>query len=249
METKDLLVWKETNTIKVFETDAKKKATFSAIYNYFQEAAYNHAEQVDLRLGKVLPDNNIWMLSRMEIEVDELPGIGAAITVDTWSRGVDRLFFIRDFVIHGPGGRTFMRGVTSWVVVDAVARRVLRPAEAAKRWTVHADKKAIDRVPEKLPELAAGEVSYALQVKYSGLDRNHHVNNGKYIEWVMDSYPIGMLDRAAVKKMEISFISEALYGDRLKVLAQKISDTTYLNSIVREGDGREVCRARIAWIV
>ena len=243
----ELLVWKESHTIKIFETDARLKATFSSIYNYFQEAAYNHADQVDLRAGRVLPENNIWMLSRMEIEVDDFPRVGSEINVETWSRGVNRLFFIRDFIIYGNDNKAFMRGVTSWVVVDAVARRVTRPGEAAKRWTFHVNKRAIEHTPEKLPEITAGQPSYSLQVRYSDLDRNHHVNNGKYIEWIMDSYPLEMNDKLDVRKLEISFLTEALHGDNLSILSGKASENVYLHSIVREGDGKEMCRARIEW--
>ncbi len=243
----ELLVRKESHAIKVFETDVHIRATFPAIYNYFQEAAYNHAAQVDLRLGKVLPDNNVWMLSRMEVEADAFPEAGARIDIETWSRGVDRLFFIRDFVIRGDDGTTLMRGVTAWVVVDAVTRRVSRPGEAAKRWPGHVDRKALDHTPDKLPGPATGVPSYSLRVRYSHLDRNHHVNNGTYIEWILDGYPMEMHDRSQVKRIEINFLAEALYGDTLNIVTQEVSGGVYLNSVVRESDGRELCRGRVEW--
>ncbi len=243
----ELLVWKESHTIKALDTGASNRATFTSMYNYFQNAAYRHADTAERLIGGLLPENNVWMLSRLEVEADDFPGTNEEIRVETWSNGGDGLFVQRDFLIYGTPERPLMRGISSWLIVDTVTQKVNRHSDFSKKWTFITDRHAIERKPEKLPEQATGAPSYALQVRYSDLDRNNHVNNGKYIEWIMNSYPPEMHGENTVKKFEMNFLGQALYKDTITVFTQKVSDTVYLHSAVRESDGKEVCRARVQW--
>ena len=57
---------------------------------------------------------------------------------------------------------------------------------------------------------------YPYTVKYSDIDMNNHVNSMKYIQWVIDTLPIEKIKKG-IKKIDINYIKEALYGDELLI--------------------------------
>ncbi len=91
------------------------------------------------------------------------------------------------------------------------------------------------------------EKSYT--VRYSDIDMHHHVNNTKYIEWVLDHYPFEMHREYHIHTFEINFLAEASHGDEISVHTGPFEDSppAFLHSVFRKGDGRELCRARIIW--
>jgi acyl-ACP thioesterase len=78
---------------------------------------------------------------------------------------------------------------------------------------------------------------------------NQHVNNAKYIEWILDSYPLEMNQTHNVTTFEINFLAETNYGEELCIHSepQKDSAPTFLHTMIRKEDGRELCRARVRW--
>ena len=57
---------------------------------------------------------------------------------------------------------------------------------------------------------------YLYTVKYTDIDMNNHVNSMKYIQWVIDTLPIEKIKKG-IKKIDINYIKEALYGDELLI--------------------------------
>ena len=85
------------------------------------------------------------------------------------------------------------------------------------------------------------------QVSYSNLDLNDHVNNVTYIEWLLDSIPLDFQRSYQLKELEILYLAEALYDDKLKSYLEQAGNSTYNHSLVRDKDKKEVCRAKTKW--
>jgi acyl-ACP thioesterase len=89
----------------------------------------------------------------------------------------------------------------------------------------------------------------AFKVRYSELDIVGHVNFAQYVKWILDSYKKEFIWKNSVASFEINFIAEVAHNEALSVLTEKLNDEepTFLHSIERRGDNREVCRARVSW--
>lgn len=103
--------------------------------------------------------------------------------------------------------------------------------------------------PEKLPSPEAYHELPPFSVRFSDLDWYHHVNNMKYLEWILDSYPWEHHQRLQIASFEINFLSETHYGDEVSLRTQRLEGRTpcFLHSLYRKKDGQEVCIACIAW--
>jgi acyl-ACP thioesterase len=78
---------------------------------------------------------------------------------------------------------------------------------------------------------------------------HHHVNNIKYIEWILDSYPFEMNQTHQIHTFEINFLAESSCGDDISIHTDMLkgSPLAFLHSVFRKEDDRELCRARTGW--
>jgi medium-chain acyl-[acyl-carrier-protein] hydrolase len=103
--------------------------------------------------------------------------------------------------------------------------------------------------PEKLPSPVQSKIGKSYRVRYSDIDMHHHANNTKYIEWIVDSYPLEMNQTHHIHSFEINFLSESSHEDEISIHTEPLGDSpaAFLHSVFRKNDGRELCRAKASW--
>ena len=84
------------------------------------------------------------------------------------------------------------------------------------------------------------------EVRYSDIDVNAHVNNARYLGWLLDSYPPEHHRKAELASCEVNYLGEAGCGDRVLLRTTHLDDQQDLQSVQLSG-GPEICRARLAW--
>lgn len=209
----------DTYRIQSYDTDCSQRARITSLCSFFQESAWKHAHSMELGWSHLDERGELWVLSRLDLHVEELPRWRDVITLTTWACGVERLFALRDFHIHGEDGRELAAGTTSWLVIDTNTRRPKRMAEITRSIVIHSTDRALGRNAERLNFSMEGTPKRDYEVGYSDIDMNNHVNNVAYIRWVLDSFELSFLKERRVTDFSINFLSEALYGDRVTVTA------------------------------
>ena len=178
--------------------------------------------------------------------MDYYPGWNEEIRLETWSRGNEGIFYVRDFCLYDQRDQVVGKASSSWAAINLKNRRPELVKNLEDRLYSFKERRAFQENLEKLPELNGGEKIWEYQVQYSDLDIVYHVNNVKYIELIFNSLPFRQIKANTVKSFEINYLSEAKYGETL-VVNHSISTDTSLINIVRKEDGRETCRAKIEW--
>ena len=96
--------------IPCYDTDAAWRLKPSAFMNLAQEAAGQHAVYLGFGYDDLIVSNTAWILSRLNIKFLDTPLWRDEITLTTWHKGLNRLFYIRDFVL------TDKDGIRSWSI-------------------------------------------------------------------------------------------------------------------------------------
>ena len=139
-----------------------------------------------------------------------------------------------------------MAGVSAWLILDSQTRKLQRVDRLLKPVPTVERRRALPNDPDKV-EICEPDVEYPeFLVHYSDLDVNGHVNNGRYIGWLLDSYPPEFHRERGVSELEINFVGEGAAEDKILVRSQEKNDGD-LRSILRRKDSEELCRARIRW--
>lgn len=79
---------------------------------------------------------------------------------------------------------------------------------------------------------------------YSDVDINGHVNSVKYIEHILDLWPIEWYREHRIHRFEIAYVAEAYAGDRLSLYCETVGKNEFCVRIVRT-DGTECCRSKV----
>jgi len=241
------LDWADSYTIHSYEVDTEGRVTLAALCRFMQESAWRHADHLEMGYSRFVEENFAWILSRQRICVDTYPRWGDSVTVRTRPTGTDRLFCYRDFILTDASEHIIGRAATMWFAI-ALATRAPQRTDAYFHVPLPDDGNLPPPVRlRKLPPPSTSDHKYTVQVAYGDLDTNHHVNNVRYIDWIVDSFADDFLKTHSLTELEINYLSEARYGDEIVVCGQDNDATTYHHRLVRSGDDVELIRARTYW--
>ena len=94
-----LPVWSEEVQINHVEGDYYGKWKLSSLFLALQEVAARHAIHLGAGYDALQAQNLAWMLARFKIRFDAFPNAGERVKIQTWPKGPQRIFFVRDFLI------------------------------------------------------------------------------------------------------------------------------------------------------
>jgi len=241
--------WEDEYIIPFCEVDTKESVFLPTLWNLMQETAWHHADHLKVGYSDLTEQKYFWVLSRLSIQMEKYPGWSAKIKIRTWLTGMGRLFALRHFSIANSKGDILGTAKSGWLVLDLKSRRPQRIEPVFKHLLHLFDGLPSAEEPEKLPAPVRSKMGKSYTVRYSDIDMHHHVNNTKYIEWILDSYPFEMTQTLQIHTFEINFLAESSHGDEISVHTEPVENfpLAFLHSVFRKGDGRELCRAKVSW--
>jgi medium-chain acyl-[acyl-carrier-protein] hydrolase len=241
--------WEDEYAISFYEVDTKNETFLPVLWSFMQETAWHHAEHLRLGYSDLMEHQYFWVLSRLSIQMEEYPRWGDRIKVKTWLTGTGRLFALRQFSIADFKGKVIGTAKSAWLVLDLKSRKPQKIEPVFKHIEHLFDGLPPAEEPPKISGPAHPKTEKSYTVRYSDIDMHHHVNNTKYLEWILDSYPIEMNQAHQIHSFEINFLGESSHGDEISIYTESMRESpfAFLHSVVRKKDGRELCRARTEW--
>lgn len=245
----------ERFTVRGYEVDTDGRLKPQCLSDYLQEAAGVHAFRLGVSMETLQAAGVTWVLSRLQLALEHMPCAGTSLDVETWPVGVEGLQFRRDFRVTDDGGRLLARAVSHWVVVDLTTRRVGKIPSFIAGIALDNAETVMDVSRSRLPALEKDDESCRFTARLADMDRNRHVNNVRYMDWVLESVPDSVRGNGVPSRLEMAFKAESLRGDtvsaRIRPGGQAGADAgrgvLFFHSLVREEDGRELVRASSVW--
>jgi len=234
--------------IHSFDVDFTSKVSLCAICNLLQESAWRHASEHNLGYYHLIKENHAWVLSSLKVAIHELPVWENHITLVTWAKTTDRLFAYRDFEIYREGADTPLISATSaWLIVDIHTKRPQRMQPYSEMMPLLKNRAALDGM-HKLASIDEAHHTLEKISTYSDLDVNQHVNNVKYVEWILDMFSLEFQKNHQIKAFEINYRHEVGYNEKVALESQKARDNE-LYSIQGVQKETNTCafRASVLW--
>ncbi len=237
--------------VHVYDTGPDEKLTLFSLFDYLQDIASDHAVLLGYGREDLVKTRRFWVLSRMYAIINDFPRWGETVVIETWPKGTDKMFALRDYEVCTPDGRIMAAATSSWLILDQGTRRICRPET-----TLTGNNKELlkrDSLPRNAARLRPlnenRRILSRFRVRMSDLDVNLHTNNVKYIKWIVDSYSLGFVMNKIPYSVEINYLSESYLDDVILVLGSETdeSDCTCDYTIQRQDDNTDLCRIKIAW--
>lgn len=183
-----------------------------------QEAANVHAAILGFGYDDLIQSRTAWILSRLNIHFLKHPLWRDEVTLTTWHKGLERLFFLRDFILTDKEGNECIKATTSWLVLNLDTRRLVRDPKLMDEGTTCSDN-ALEMPAGKVQMPKDMDPEFVMEhvVVYSDVDMLGHTNNAMYMHWAMDALDYSLTSTRSVKELTINFNHETKAGETVKL--------------------------------
>ena len=239
-----------------FHCDFTKHLFIGHLGNNLLNAADFHSNDRGYGVNYLNSVNKTWVLSRLSVELDKIPAIYEDFVVETWIDSVMRYFTNRNFKITNKDGYVYGYGKSIWAMIDTTTRQpvdILKTSNETISEYLEADyanpikKSSRVRLDDDL------KLQQSILTTYSDIDINGHVNSIKYIEHILDLFPIEYYKKYRIKKFDIAYIMESHNNDKLNFYTNIDSinecNNTVSVRVTKSGfkEEKEVCRCQFSF--
>ena len=185
----------------------------SMILLYAQEIAGMHCNELALDYDTLAKQRLFWAVTRHKVQVTRLPMRGETFHVETWPMPTTRVAYPRSMVAYDTKGNECFRSISLWVLMDLDTRNMILPGKSGISvvGTLRGNE-----LPSPNGLIAKPLGSHrSRSVCFTDLDRNGHMNNTRYMDWIDDLLPSPFHMRSTVKEFTVCYLSEAKEGQEL----------------------------------
>ncbi|KAK9748297.1 hypothetical protein RND81_02G048500 [Saponaria officinalis] len=277
-------VYRQTFIIRSYEIGPDKTATMETLMNLLQETALNHVTSSGLAgngfgaTREMSLRKLIWVVTRVHIQVNKYSSWGDVVEIDTWVDAAGKNGMRRDWIIRDYSTQQIItRATSTWVTMNRETRKISKiPHEVRQEVEpFYLPRHALDNGDydtekiNKLTDETADVVRSGLAPRWNDMDANQHVNNVKYIGWILESVPLNVLQDYDMTSMTLEYRRECRQANVLESLTslqmrrksvnctetskvhdeRRPSDDIESIHLLRMQDDRaEIVRARTKWL-
>ncbi len=192
-----------------------------ALANFFQETAGAHATVLGIGMEDMWARGLTWMLSRIDIRIEEMPGAGQRVIARTWPVAAKKLYAQRCLELLDESGFRYVGAMYEYIIVDVQTRRVVRPERTLPIDLTTNYPWPFDDLSPGVEEVQFGALeefseAFALEARARHIDQNGHVNNAHFINWLCDAVP--RADGETPCRIKVDFVHEILKGGKVSAL-------------------------------
>ncbi|KAI9079782.1 hypothetical protein K1719_038403 [Acacia pycnantha] len=270
-------VYRQIFVIRSYEIGPDQTATMETLMNFLQETALNHVTCSGIG-GKGFGATRqmsirklIWVVTRIQLQVQRYSSWGDVIEVDTWVDAAGKNGMRRDWIIRDHYTKEIITKATStWVIMNRETRKLCKMPEEVRqevvpfflnRRSISTEQTDCEKI-DKLTDDTSERIRSGLAPRWNDMDANQHVNNVKYIGWILESVPIKALEEYNMTSLTLEYRRECRQSNLLESLTSPTErvigdsdnnsvnrkpDLQYTHLLRLQGDKKEVVRARTEW--
>ena len=223
-------------TAEPFHCDFSGRLCMGHLGNHLLNAADFHATGRGFGMKHLLGIHRAWVLSRLAIEVREMPEQLEQFQVETWIENAMRYFTKRNFAITGADDKVYGYGRSVWAMIDTETRQpmdIFSIDDGAIKQFIVTDKPCPIENGDRVKMSDNAELVRTLDIYYHDIDINGHVNSIKYIEHVIDLWDIPWYREHPIKRFDIAYVAETHQGDKLHFYREQTGEQTYCVRLVK----------------
>lgn len=205
---------------------------YTDLCNLLQLTAAAHSEIGGISFTDMQKFDQAWVLSRMRIEITELPKWKDVITVKTWINTLENSRSVRALELYA-NGKKMVGSETFWAVFNTKTRRPEALALPYDHFELYPDKKATEKPFSKITLNEDKEMVFERTVFLSDLDIVNHVNNVKYLEWCLDLVDEKSILKQKIESFEMNFLKELSLKDKV-IIHESVTEKHSIFNITKD---------------
>jgi len=205
---------------------------YTDLCNLLQLTAATHSEIGGISFSDMQEFDQAWVLSRMRVEITELPKWKDIVTVKTWINSLENSRSVRALEMY-VNGKKVVGSETFWAVFNTEKRRPEALALPFEHYELYPENKATQKTFSKINLNIDKEMIFEKTVVLSDLDIVNHVNNVKYLECCLDFVDEKLILNQKIESFEMNFLKELSLKDEV-VIHESLNENNTVFSITKE---------------
>ena len=236
--------------IHYYEVDYKLKCKLTAMIDFISDVATQQAELLNVGIDYLNENNCSWVFYKYDINIYRYPSFGERVSITTEPVGLRTFYGPRKYIIKDSNNNLIGEATALFFLINTERRRPMRVPEyfynvyeVDKNIKYEIDTEKLNRVNEK-------DYEKEFNIRYSDIDSNQHVNNGKYVEWAIEAVPIEVVTGYEIRNIKVVFEKETTYGNKIVASAtvKKVNDNKLKSyHTIEASDGLELTLMEIEW--
>lgn len=217
-----------------FHCDFASRLFMGHLGNHLLNAADFHSNDRGYGMNYLMPRHKTWVLSRLAIEMQEMPKSYAKFTVETWVESAMKYFTSRNFKICASASdvseeteKVYGYGKSVWAMIDTETRQpvdIFSIHDGLIKEYIETEKPCPIAASSRVKMGKDAELVRTIHTYYNDVDVNGHINSVKYIEHVLDLFDLDYYKTHFLQRFEIAYVAESHQGDLLNFYLEKVEN-------------------------
>ncbi|KGG53806.1 acyl-[acyl-carrier-protein] thioesterase [Lactobacillus sp. wkB10] len=236
--------YSEKHIVNYYECDENKNLKLPAMIDLMMSVSEHQLDSGNGSTSALTKRGLGWVVTQYHIEVTRLPRPNEEITLTTEPFGYNRFLEYRSYVFTDQNGNELITVKSEWVLFDLQTRKLVSTDKEMMAEIGVPLLKKLPRFPRlRVQDKYQNERQY--RVRYDDLDTNHHMTNGHYFNWFIDTLDRDFLKNHIVKTIDIKFNLEVRYGEtpysRVSVINDENGVKSYHTIADEDKNDKAVC--------
>ena len=238
------LIYTKNFTVDTVYVDCFGRLKPSMILYFAQEVATQHCEILGCDWDTMAAKGLFWAVMRHRIHISRLPRTGETIRIETWPMPTTKVCYPRSMAAYDQNGEVLFQVHSLWVLMDTKTRAMVLPGKSGVEVTgiLRGTElpAPVSLVPKELEHVVTRKVCY------SDLDRNGHMNNVKYLDWMADLLSSDHHREHPPKQISLCYVNEAREGAELALHRAQRTDNTLRVEVTETEQSKRIFGAEIS---
>ncbi len=244
-----------------FHCDFSSSLFMGHLGNHLLNAADFHSNDRGYGMNDLMPRHRTWVLSRLAIEMTDMPKSYDSFFVETWVENAMKYFTARDFKICGAsqegedGEKVYGYGKSVWAMIDTETRQpvdIFSVNDGMIRYYIETEKPCPISACSRVKMSQKAQFERTIDTYYSDVDVNGHINSIKYIEHILDLFSLDYYKEHFLQRFEIAYVAESHQGDKLHFFTEQTGEDEYCIRIEKQArenqENVEVVRSKVKFV-
>ena len=240
--------YSEKHIVNYYECDENKNLKLPAMIDLMMSVSEHQLDSGNGSTNALTKRGLGWVVTQYHMEIARLPHPNEEIILTTEPFGYNRFLEYRNYVFTDQTGNELIAVKSEWVLFDLKTRKLV---STDKEMMAELGIPLLKKLP-RFPRLRVQEnyeKKRQYRVRYDDLDTNHHMTNGHYFNWFLDTLDRDFLKNHIVKTIDIKFNLEVRYAQTPYACVSVIEDGDIIKSFhaIADDDKNDKAVCELTW--
>ena len=240
-------------TADAFHCDFQHQLCIGHLGNSLLNASDMHSTQRNFGMTYLNTINKTWVLSRLAIELYDIPKEHEDFTIETWVENAMKYFTKRNWAIYSPKeDKVYGYAKSIWAMINTQTRQpadIFAVKDGLIQSFVETERPCPIDKPSRVIVGDDAQLVRSVATYYNDVDLNGHINSMKYVEHLLDLFDLSWYRTHRLKRFDIAYVAESHQGDELRFYSHEAAEGVFSIKAMKKSPGseeeQETCRCQL----